>query len=164
MRQSAFHALAAAVCAVLSGAAVVRWHDAAPSASAPVATVPPIAPTFADSLDEALASAEESIVSNDPFRLANIPAAVRYDPGDELALSASGVSQLAPLRPTITLKAIVGGPPWQAVVDGLPGQPANTVVQAGSRYDKLVARSVTRDSVVIQGPDTTWVLSFRRPE
>ena len=31
-------------------------------------------------------------------------------------------------------------------------------------FDKLVARAVTRDSVVIQGPDTTWVLGFRRPE
>jgi len=164
VRQSAFHALVAGLCAVLSGAAVVRWRGAVPVASAPVTSVPAIAPVFVDSLEEALAGAEESIVSNDPFRLANVPAAVRYDPGDELTVSATGVSQRAPLRPTMTLKAIVGGPPWQAVVDGLPGQPANTVVQAGSRYDKLVARSVTRDSVVIQGPDTTWVLSFRRPE
>lgn len=164
MRQSVFHVLATALCVLLSGAAVARWRGAVPPATSRAATVPAIAPAFVDSLEEALASAEESIVSNDPFRLANIPAAVRYDARDELAQSVSGVSQPAPLRPTMTLKAIVGGPPWQAVVDGLPGQPANTVVEAGSRYDKLVARSVTRDSVVIQGPDTTWVLSFRRPE
>lgn len=164
MKQSVFYAIATALFVVLSGAAVVQWRGAAPTATAPLSTVPAIAPAFGDSLDEALASAEESIVSNDPFRLANVPAAARYDPRDELAASVSGVSQPAPLRPIMTLKAIVGGPPWQAVVDGLPGQPANTVVATGSRYDKLVARLVSRDSVVIQGPDTTWVLSFRRPE
>ncbi|MDB4878547.1 MAG: hypothetical protein JWM41_4993 [Gemmatimonadetes bacterium] len=62
----------------------------------------------------------------------------------------------------MTLKAIVGGPPWEAIVDGIPGQPPGTVVRSGSTLDKLAVRSVTRDSVVIQGPDTTWVLSFRR--
>ena len=164
MKRVIFHVLAAASSVILCGTAVVRWRTAVPIAAAPAAKVPEIAQSFDDSLDDALESAEASIVSNDPFRLANAPATVRYDPGDDLAPSATGVIQAAPLRPTMTLKAIVGGPPWQAVVDGLPGQPANTVVRAGAKYDKLVARSVTRDSVVIQGPDTTWVLSFRRPE
>jgi hypothetical protein len=62
----------------------------------------------------------------------------------------------------MTLKAIVGGPPWQAVVDGIPGQAQGTIVRAGAAFDKLVARAVTRDSVIIQGPDTAWVLTFRR--
>lgn len=164
MTRSIAYVLAAAGFVALNSVAVVRWRDALPAVSAEAADVPPLAPATTDSLDDGLASAEESIVSNDPFRLANIPASARYDPNEELAASASGVAQPAPLRPTMTLKAIVGGPPWQAVVDGLPGQPANTLVRSGSTYDKLVARSVTRDSVVIQGPDTTWVLSFRRPE
>ncbi|MDB4878329.1 MAG: hypothetical protein JWM41_4775 [Gemmatimonadetes bacterium] len=68
------------------------------------------------------------------------------------------------VRPVMTLKAIVGGPPWQAVVDGIPGQPPGVLVRQGTTLDKLAIRSVTRDSVVIQGPDTTWVLGFgRRP-
>jgi hypothetical protein len=164
VRQRAFGAIAALSFIALCGIAVVRWRDAVPRIETrPVRTASGAAHS-ADSLDAELVDAEESIVSNDPFRLANAPASVRYDPADELAPAAAGTSQHTALRPVMTLKAIVGGPPWQAVVDGLPGQPANTLVHAGSTYDKLVARSITRDSVVIQGPDTTWVLSFRRPE
>jgi hypothetical protein len=64
------------------------------------------------------------------------------------------------VRPTFALKAIVGGPPWSAVIDGIPGQAAGTVIRQGAQFEKLVVRSVTRDSVIIQGPDTTWVLRF----
>lgn len=164
MRRRAFLALAVAGFVAMSGIAALRWHGAIPTTPTRSAQIPRLAPLAGDTTDSTLADAEESIVSNDPFRLTNAPASVRYDPRAELAADVVGVAQPAPIRPAMTLKAIVGGPPWQAVVDGLPGQPANTLVRAGSRYDKLVARSVTRDSVVIQGPDTTWVLSFRRPE
>ena len=163
MKRLMVHAVAATSFVVLISVAVLRWSGAVPEISAPRVDPPPMAPGSVDSLDDVLASAEAAIVTNDPFRLGNVPASVRYDPREDLA-AAAGVAQPPPLRPTMTLRAIVGGPPWQAVVDGLPGQPANTIVRAGSTYDKLIARSVTRDSVVIQGPDTTWVLRFRRPE
>lgn len=164
MRRSAFFGFVAACLVGESATALVRWRGAAAAISTRSVQIPRVASIPADTADTVLVAAEESIVSNDPFRLANAPASVRYDPRGELAAGDVGVAQPAPVRPTMTLKAIVGGPPWQAVVDGLPGQPANTLVRAGSTYDKLVARQVTRDSVVIQGPDTTWVLSFRRPE
>ena len=163
MKRLMVYVLAATSFVVLICVAVLRWSEAEPSISVPASDPPSMAPAPVDSLDDLLASAEAAIVTNDPFRLGNVPASVRYDPREDLA-AAAGVAQPPPLRPTMTLRAIVGGPPWQAVVDGLPGQPANTIVRAGSTYDKLVARSVTRDSVVIQGPDTTWVLRFRRPE
>ncbi|HXT05158.1 MAG TPA: hypothetical protein VN760_13310 [Casimicrobiaceae bacterium] len=116
-----------------------------------------------DTVDATLDSAAIAIVSNDAFRLANEPSAVRYDPNDETRTGhAANAPAAAPLRPTMTLKAIVGGPPWQAVVDGIPGRSPGTIVRAGAAFDRLVARRVTRDSVVFQGPDTTWVLTFQR--
>jgi hypothetical protein len=121
-------------------------------------------PSRADSLGAMLTEAEKLIVSNDPFRLANSPPTVRYNPNNENAGLASAVAMAPSIRPIMTLKAIVGGPPWQAIVDGIPDQPAGTLVRAGMAYDRLIARSVTRDRVVIQGPDTTWVLTFRRPQ
>lgn len=108
--------------------------------------------------DSVLADAEGATVSNDPFRLANEPASVRFDPAVE-GEAASPVVAL--VRPTLVLKAIIGGPPWQAVIDGIPGQPPGTVAGPGARFDKLVVRSVTRDTVVVQGPDTTWSLAFK---
>jgi hypothetical protein len=108
---------------------------------------------------DSLADAEDAIVMNDPFRLSNSPPSVRFDPGFEV--SSGAVVALPQPRPTLVLKAIVGGPPWQAVIDGIPGQPAGTVAQSGSKFDRFVVRVVTRDSVVVQGTDTSWVLSFR---
>jgi len=114
--------------------------------------------------DDSLATLEERIVARDPFRLSNRASAVRYDAfADATVLGAPGMppSSAVP-RPVLELRAIVGGPPWQAIIDGLPGQQPGTTAQPGSRFDKLVVRAVTRDTVIVQGPDTTWVLSFRR--
>jgi len=118
--------------------------------------------TSMDSLSQVLEEAEDVTSSNDPFRLANAPSSVRYDPNNEGTIAGAASYVPPPIRPNMILKAIVGGPPWQAMVDGIPGQPPGTLVRAGSTFDKLVAKDVGRDSVVIRGPDTTWVLTFRR--
>jgi hypothetical protein len=141
--------------------AFARWRSAevvTPATGHAVGTTWTGAPPASDS---ALEEAEALAVTNDPFRLSNSPPDVRFDPVNEGAMG--GHVAAPPLvRPAFVLKAIVGGPPWNAVVDGIPGQPSGTVAQQGARYDKLVVRSITRDSVIIQGPDTTWVLRFGR--
>jgi len=137
--------------------AVIRWHNA----SAPVVPRHAIALAHLSArpipTDSALDEAEDATISNDPFRLSNEPAAVRYDASAEGEV----VSAVPVVRPTLVLKAIIGGPPWQAVIDGIPGQPPGTIAAPGARFDKLVVRRVTRDTVVVQGPDTTWLLGFK---
>lgn len=162
MKGTLFYGTGGVAWLALLSAGVGRWRAARTPPPLEATVIVPAKRLPDDSAARALGTAEDAIVTNDPFRLSNAPALVRFDPDADNA----GMPAIAapPLRPVMTLKAIVGGPPWQAVVDGLPGQPANTLVQSGSVFDKLVARAVTRDSVVIQGPDTTWVLSFRRPE
>jgi hypothetical protein len=141
----------------------IRWRHAAPEPTRSAMSMGGGVAATRNAPDATLDSAENAIVSNDAFRLTNAPAAVRYDPADETRASqGANAAPPAPLRPTMTLKAIVGGPPWQAVVDGIPGSPPGTIVRAGNTFDRLVARRVTRDSVVMQGPDTTWVLTFAR--
>lgn len=97
------------------------------------------------------------IVENDIFRLANMPAAVRYAPGS----SEQGIGMpLQPrVRPTLILRAIVGGPPWHALVEGLAG-PGAVVVRAGEVVGALRIRAITRDSVFIMGSDTAWTLTL----
>jgi hypothetical protein len=58
------------------------------------------------------------------------------------------------------LRGIVGGPPWQAIVDGIPGIPDGSVLKAGQTFEKYVIRSVSKDTVIVQGPDTTWHLTL----
>lgn len=161
-RSARSYGIAVAAVIGLTGTGIMRWRAAVPAVRHQNTSMGSTAAPPADSLEAALAEAEDVTTTNDPFRLANAPASVRFNPGNENA-GAVAMAPVAPLvRPNMTLKAIVGGPPWQAIVDGIPGQPQGTVVRAGNAFDKLVARAVTRDSVVIQGPDTTWVLSFRR--
>lgn len=138
--------------------AVMRWQSGAVVVPSPRSITVARAAAVEPATDSLLDDAEDATITNDPFRLANEPASVRYDPTAE-----GGVSMPAApaIRPTLVLKAIIGGPPWEAVIDGIPGQPSGTVALAGARFDKLVVRSVSRDSVVIQGPDTTWTLGFR---
>ena len=163
MKEHAWYALAGIVALCSIGAGVIRWRNTPLIASVDSAAVQARARPDIHPDANQLRDAADVIVSNDPFRLTNTPALVRYDPTAEGAAATTSIAA-PPIRPVMTLKAIVGGPPWQAIVDGLPGQPPGTVVRAGNAFDKLVARAVTRDSVVIQGPDTTWVLSFRRRE
>ena len=152
-----------ALTGVLLLSASLRWRDAGKPPSVAPAGIPRARPIARPPSDSALEDAEDLTVTNDPFRLSNSPPDVRYDPVNEAAQAARGGGFTPPpIRPTFVLKAIVGGPPWHAVVDGIPGQPQGTVIRQGSQFDKLLVRSVTRDSVIIQGPDTSWVLRFGR--
>jgi hypothetical protein len=149
------------VCVALGA---LRWQNAAPSlavaqsGSRARVSAPAMPTSRADSVDDAAAD----VVENDPFRLSNAPAAVAFDPRRLGAASggATVASARAP-RPVLVVRAIVGGPPWAAVVDGIPGQPPGTIVRAGESFDRLRVRSVSRDAVVVQAPDTTWSLTFK---
>jgi hypothetical protein len=101
----------------------------------------------------------DRVVSNDPFRLSNAPSRVAFDDAAE-ASPPTGFAIQRSLRPNLVLKAIVGGPPWQAIIDGLPGQSAGAIAAQGAVFDQLVIRSVARDRVIVHAPDTTWVLTF----
>ena len=146
---------------MLVAVSVARWRGSPTAIAAPVSFTDakyvirrqPLSP-------DSLAATVELIVSNDPFRLSNRPPTVRFDAGSD---APPGAAPSAPgPRPLLVLKAIVGGPPWQAVIDGIPGRPPGTMAEEGQRFDKLVVRLVTRDSVVVQGPDTAWVLGFMK--
>lgn len=95
------------------------------------------------------------IVDNDLFRLANAPSTVRYSPATE----GMGAPQVAVARPALSVKAIVGGPPWQAMIDGLPGA-SPTLVRSGQLVGPLTVTAVGRDTVTVRGMDTTWKLTL----
>lgn len=106
-----------------------------------------------------LAEFAASVIATDPFRLSNRPARVRL-----------GETPPAPIargpayRPSLTLKAIIGGPPWTAHLAGIPGAPGVVALTNGDRRDSLQVLAIGPDSAVLRGPDTTWVLTIgRRP-
>jgi hypothetical protein len=106
-----------------------------------------------------LTSTVDSVVAQNPFRLSRSPAEVPYTPQAEGA--APPPPQVA--RPSPIVSGIIGGPPWEAVVDGLPGRQGPTLVRVGDKFDRLTVRRITRDTVYIAGRDTAWALAVRRP-
>lgn len=109
---------------------------------------------------DSIARASEYTVANDPFRLSRHPAAVAYSPALE-GLAPS--PQARPPRPNFVLRGIVGGPPWSAIIDGIPGREGSVLLRRGDSVAAFVIRAVGRDSVIIKGADTTWQLTVKRP-
>jgi hypothetical protein len=58
----------------------------------------------------------------------------------------------APLA--VKVKAIVGGPPWIAVLSGLPGVSGDRVVRIGDRFDAIQVRDISATTVEIAAPDS----------
>lgn len=126
-------------------------------------------------------SAAEYVAAHDPFRFSHTPPTVTYSPGQESAPYVPPPP--APPRPSITLKGIVGGTSrWSAVLVGVPGREAGVLVRQGDTLSLagpapsmsapagaptpvahvLRVRRVGRDTVIVQGLDTTWTLTLRQ--
>ncbi len=126
--------------------------------SAPAARVlPASAPMRVPALTpRLLRAAAETTTANDPFRLSNTPPDI-----NATARNARAAPSRQP-HPTLVLKAITGGPPWQALVAGMPGQNGDALVAPGAAYGALTVQSITRDTVIVRAQDTTWILSLKR--
>jgi hypothetical protein len=60
------------------------------------------------------------------------------------------------------LRGIVGGPPWDAMIDGIPGRQGSVLVRRGDTLGGLTVSAINRDTVTIHGSDTTWRLFIKR--
>jgi hypothetical protein len=105
-----------------------------------------------------LVAASEALVTRDPFRLERKPSGVAYTPAAEGAPPPVA----PPARPALAVVGIVGGPPWEALLDGVPGRQGSALVRRGDTLSGLRIRSITKDTVKVTGMDTTWILSVRR--
>lgn len=107
-----------------------------------------------------LSEAASAIPAADPFRLERRPAAVAYgtEPSPPNAMTPS-----LPGRPMLSVSGIIGGPSWEAILDGIPGREGGVLVRAGQVIGELRIRTIRPDTVIVEGSDTTWILTLRRP-
>ncbi len=145
-----------------SALAVSGWRSssrmAADSAVVPSLLASPAEPRAlkGDSLDRSVAR----IVASDPFRIARRPASVSFAT-EQIGVPAAPPPPRPP-RPQLALAGILGGPPWEALLEGLPDRPSATLVRAGDVFGGLKVRAVMRDTVIVQGADTVWKLTMKR--
>jgi hypothetical protein len=112
-------------------------------------------------LARSLDSATKVTASSDPFRLERAPSAVPYSAEQEGAPVAPPPPK--PPKPKLALVGIVGGPPWVALLDGVPGQNGSVLLHAGDTLAGLRVRTLGPNGITIAGLDTTWKLTLERP-
>lgn len=149
--------------AVLAALGVVRFRTmpavAAEGAGRVVAAAVPVPPLSVDLLERA----GGRVVAGDPFRLDRRPSPVVFRAA-EPAFPLPGAPLPPPTPPTtLVLRGTIGGPPWEALVEGLPKRQGAVVVRSGDRFGALRVRRVGRDTVVVTSPDSTWRLTVTRP-
>lgn len=106
-----------------------------------------------DSLDSAVAK----VITHDVFRLERKPATVAY--------SITPTGPAAPPVPTVSairiaLQGTIGGPPWRAIISGVPGHDGTIVVSAGDTLGGVTIRRVSRDSITVRVKDSTWAVTL----
>ena len=148
-----------AMSAVAMLVGIRTWFEPSRPHAAPAPPIWPVPPPARTIDADSLAVLAEHITSADPFRLDRKPAAVAYGAPDTTAVHAAGPA--APPRPPLVLVGIVG-PPWHALVDGIPGHDGSTVIRAGQNVAGLRAGAITATTATITGMDTTWRLTVKR--
>lgn len=93
-------------------------------------------------------------------RMRRVP--FRLDHGQQapVVVEPTRVTTPAPPRPSWTVRAIVGGPPWRAVLLGAPPAAGERVVQPGDRLGAVEVRAIGVDFVVLVGADSSWTLTL----
>lgn len=152
-------AWAGALAGIVGTAADMRPTRSRTSSGAVV--LPPAPALPAHAAPESLAAVVRRVIDHDPFRVERRPAAVAYRPDLETAAPTQPVPRQP--RPALALAGTVGGPPWSALVEGVPGRDGAVLVRAGDVLGLLTVRTVKRDTVIVQARDTTWRLSLKKP-
>ena len=142
--------------------APIGWRLAAPVGGYAIRPLPAAEALVPRMPADSARAAAARVAEHDPFRLDHHPASVPYRPEQE------GVAQEAPPppkppKPHLSLSGIVGGPPWSAILDSVPGRDGGVLVRKGDTLNGLRVRSVGRDTVIVQGADTVWKLIVKRP-
>lgn len=142
-----------------------RWRSAEPEGG-PARTLAALAAPAEPALvrRERLSEAARTVAEGNPFRLDRAPAPSGFPrPGEEgmYADAPPPYEPPPPPRPQLSVSGIAG-PPWRAVLEGVPEREGGVVVQRGDVLGELRIRDVTATTVVVAAPDTTWRLTVRR--
>jgi hypothetical protein len=146
--------------ATLAGTAL-HWLAAG---SAPGPDDPPLrppAPLVAPRESGSVASVADGIVATNPFRLDRRPADPPFA-GDDAMTTEWSTEEVEPDFLALAVAAIIG-PPWEAVLEGVPGREHGVVVRPGDVLGDLVVRSVGPNTVWIESDRDSWHLELKRP-
>jgi hypothetical protein len=148
--------------------AIAGWVSATPRIRRYDISMPPMTGSTArfaaiptDLVDDAASATSD----HDPFRLTREPSTVPYAADHEPASPQAQIQSVP--HPVLALSGIVG-PPWVAVLEGVPGRTGSVVAKVGDTIGRpslalLVVHRIEHDTVIVRGLDTTWTLNVYHP-
>jgi hypothetical protein len=141
------------------GAAFICWMWLRPAARSPAVATAAFGPADYPAIfdPDALTQAAADVVEGDLFRPDRTAPTASNAPASPPAPAAAPTP-----RPRFVLRGVIGGPPWDAIIDGLPGRPAGTVVRNGESIGGFSITVRSRDTVRVRGDDTVWTLTLGR--
>jgi hypothetical protein len=101
-------------------------------------------------------SAAIELQNRNPFRMERSPTSTRF--GSMEVAPAADVAEAHVSRPNLVLAGVIGGPPWFALVEGIPGREAGVALMQGEEVNGFRLVRLRGDTAVLSGLNTTWVL------
>jgi hypothetical protein len=146
-------------CAALTvSAGLLGVRSSEPRTVGEIAELPVVATLTAPPNSAALDSAVDDITDRNLFRPERASAEERAG-----APAPGPMAMAVPSnRPHLVLKGVLGGPPWDAVVEGVPGREGALVIRVGESVAGVSVRAIRRDTAYVRGFDTTWALPLSR--
>jgi hypothetical protein len=144
----------------LAGAAMHAAATSVRTDSVPIATIDEAPAVPAVVSPELLQQHADSLRQRNPFRLERAPTSQPY--GAPPAVDVPQIQPDAQPRPVLRVGGIVGGPPWKALIEGIPGREAGLLLAVGEEWNGFRLVWVRRDSVKVTTPDTPLILGLKQ--
>ena len=149
-----------AVSTAAGGVVSVRVSAARVLAATPPTVLPAVGAVPARPRADSLESAVENITDRNLFRPERTSAEKRTQPPAAMQM---GMPMPVPsTKPRLVLRGVIGGPAWEAIIEGIPGHEGSVVLRAGQSLGGVTLRSVRSDTAYARGFDTTWALPLAR--
>jgi hypothetical protein len=118
----------------------------------------PAAPGMTMFDGDLLDSAASHVVTHDPFRLERKPANVAF------SITPPAIAGVPPQGPPvrIALQGMIGGPPWRAIVSGIPGHDGTIMVSSGDTLGGVTIRRIDRSGITVRVKDSTWTVTLAK--
>lgn len=146
-------------------ASLGEWSRALPRHSAAGVTIEPSWRSTIDSSPPVdsleLATAASGIRERNPFRWDRRPTGVLFNPWEPVAPPITNLPATPP-KPSLSLSGVVGGPPWAALIEGIPGREGGVLLNVGQEAGGVQLRELVGNVATLTGFDTTWVLTPRQ--
>src|SRR5688500_3989741 len=149
-----------AVIALLAGIVTVHRSSTRAFAAVRPTILPAVGSIPARAIADSLESAVEEIAVRNLFRPERT-SAEEQEPGKPDVIMGMP-PQPSVARPRLVLRGVLGGPPWEAIIEGIPGREGSVVLRSGESLGGITVRAVLRDTAWARGFDTTWTLTLAR--